>query len=222
MDHLESVVPYTGLVPRLWNETIQAHRHEVHAAILDTTWALVSKHGVRSVTMSQIAEKTGIGRATLYRYFPDVEAILLAGHQRHVAGHLEHLAALRDQANDAGERLDAVLQAYALICYHREQGDPELGALVHRREHVAQAQHQLIDLFRDLLIEVAQTGDLRDDLAPEDLASYCLHALAAAGTVASPAAVRGLVTVTLAGLRPPAPTPHHTSAQEQPDMPCHL
>ncbi|MGH3764804.1 MAG: TetR/AcrR family transcriptional regulator [Pseudonocardiaceae bacterium] len=190
-------------MPRLWNETIEAHRHEVYAAILETTWALVTEHGVRSVTMSRIAEETGIGRATLYRYFPDVEAILLAWHQRHVAGHLEHLAELRDHAGDAGERLEAVLQAYALICYHREHDGPELGALLHRGEHVAQVQQQLVDLFRDLLTEVAQTGDLREDLAPEDLASYCLHALAAASTLSSPAAARRLVTITLAGLRPP-------------------
>ena len=38
--------------------------------------------------MSQIAEQTGIGRATLYKYFPDVEAILLAWHERQVTGHL--------------------------------------------------------------------------------------------------------------------------------------
>jgi hypothetical protein len=36
-----------------------------------------------------------------------------------------------------------------------------------------------------------------------ELASYCLHALTAAGTLPSKAAVRRLVTVTLAGLHPP-------------------
>ncbi|MDQ2706541.1 MAG: hypothetical protein M3Z25_02390 [Actinomycetota bacterium] len=58
-------------------------------------------------------------------------------------------------------------------------------------------------MFRDLLIQVAQTGELRDDLRPEELASYCLHALAAASTMSSPAAARQLTAVTLAGLRPP-------------------
>ena len=89
---LDSVVLYTWVVPKLWNQTIEAHRAAVRDAILETTWALVAEHGLRSVTMSQIAKKTGIGRATLYKYFPDVEAILLAWHQRHVAGHLKHLA----------------------------------------------------------------------------------------------------------------------------------
>lgn len=63
-------------MPRLWDDTIEAHRRAVQKAILDNAWALVTEHGLAAVTMSQIAEKTGIGRATLYKYFPDVEAIL--------------------------------------------------------------------------------------------------------------------------------------------------
>src|SRR5687767_4338176 len=62
---------YPWGVPKLWNETIEAHRREVRDAILDTAAALLDEHGLRSVTMSQIAEQTGIGRATLYKYFSD-------------------------------------------------------------------------------------------------------------------------------------------------------
>ena len=192
---------YTGDVPRLWNETIEAHRAAVRDAILDTTAELVAENGLLSVTMSRIAEKTGIGRATLYKYFPDVEAILLAWHERHVSGHLEHLAELRDQAGDARQRLEAVLEAYELIQHKRHA--TELAALLHRDEHVARAQQHLTDIIRDLLTEGAQSGGLRNDIPPEELADYCLHALAAAGSLPSEAAVRRLVTVTLAGLRPP-------------------
>jgi AcrR family transcriptional regulator len=186
-------------VPKLWNDTIEAHRRAVRDATLDTTAALVAKQGLRSVTMSQIAEETGIGRATLYKYFSDVEAILVAWHERQVAGHLEYLAELRDQAGDVGERLEAVLEAYALI--HHEHHGTELAALLHRGQHVARARQQLSDFIRDLLSEGAATGDLRDDVAPAELATYCLHALAAASSLPSKAAVRRLVTVTLAGLR---------------------
>jgi AcrR family transcriptional regulator len=61
-----------------------------------------------------IYQDTCIGRATLYKYFPDVEAILFAWHERHITGRLEHLAEVRDQADDAGGRLEAVLETYAL------------------------------------------------------------------------------------------------------------
>jgi AcrR family transcriptional regulator len=152
--------------------------------------------------MSQIAEETGIGRATLYKYFPDVEAILLAWHERQVTGHLEELAELGNQAGDAGERLDAVLEAYALI-QHEHHGT-ELAALLHRGEHVARARQHLSNFVRDLLAEAVASGDIREDVPPDELASYCLQALTAAGSLSSKSAVRRLVAVTLAGLRPPS------------------
>jgi AcrR family transcriptional regulator len=196
---------YTRLMPRLWNETIEAHRREVREATLDATAGLVAKHGLRSVTMSKIAEQTGIGRATLYKYFQDVESILVAWHERQIASHLEKLAELRDQTRDAGARLEAVLEAYAFI-QHEHHGT-ELAALLHRGDHVAHARQQLLDFIRELVAQGAERGNIRNDVAPDELASYCIHALAAASSLPSKAAVRRLVAVTLAGLHPRASRP---------------
>jgi AcrR family transcriptional regulator len=196
------------MMPKLWNETIEAHRVAVCEAILDTTAALVAEQGLASVTMSEIAEKTGIGRATLYKYFPDPEAILLAWHERQITGHLAYLAEVRDQAGDAGERLEAVLEAFALIHQHRvrrhrdQHRSSELAAFLHRGEHVVRAEQQLHDFIRDLVAEGAESGAVRRDVAPDELASYCIHALSAASSLSSKAAVQRLVQVTLAGLRP--------------------
>jgi AcrR family transcriptional regulator len=188
-------------MPRLWTETIEAHRREVHDAILDTTATLAARHGLLSVRMSQIAETTGIGRATLYKYFPDVEAILVAWHERQLSGHLEQLAKIRDRAGDAHEKLEAVLEVYASIQHAlRAAHGTELAAHMHRGKHVALVRRQLLDLVRDLLTTAAEAGDVRADVAPEELANYCLHALAAASSLPSKAAVRRLVQVTLAGL----------------------
>ena len=192
---------YSWQVPRLWDETIQGHRRAVRDTTLDTTAALVAEHGLAAVTMSQIAAEAGIGRATLYKYFPDVEAILVAWHERQVAKHLAQLAQVRDQAGRAGERLTAVLVAYALIVHEHHGSD--LAASLHRGAHVARAHQQLGDFVRDLLREGAASGQVRDDVAPEELASYCLHAVAAARHLPSKAAVRRLVGVILAGLQPP-------------------
>ncbi|MGM1060868.1 TetR/AcrR family transcriptional regulator [Saccharothrix sp. Mg75] len=191
---------------RLWSDTIDAHRHTVREAIVNATTELVGEQGLLSVTMSKIAEKTGIGRATLYKYFPDVEAILHAWHQRQIADPLRRLTDIRDQAGDARKRLESVLHAYARISRDRFSHDhpgPHLAALLHQGMHVTQAQQHVHGLIKDLLTEVAATGDLRDDVAPGELAGYCVHALAAAGSLPSETAVRRLVTVTLDGLRPP-------------------
>jgi len=190
-------------MPKTWSEKVVAHRREVHDATLDTTAALVAEHGLLSVTMSQIAEETGIGRATLYKYFPDVEAILAAWHARQVRRHLAHLAEARDRVDDPGKQLGAVLEAYAFVIYERPR-DNEIAAVVHQGEHFAHAQQHLSDLIRDLLIGAAETGAVRDDVSAVELAGYCLHALSAAGNLPSKAAVRRLVSVTLAGLEPRA------------------
>ncbi|MFC5803074.1 TetR/AcrR family transcriptional regulator [Streptomyces formicae] len=190
-------------MPKLWNETIDAHRAAVRAAVLETTAALVAEHGLTSVTMSRIAKDSGIGRATLYKYFPDVESILLAWHEGQVSRHLGHLAEVRDRTEGAGERLEAVLRAFALVSHEsRRHHDSEIAAFLHRDRKVTEAQGQLRELVKDLLAEGVRTGHVRDDIAPGELATYCLHALAAAGDLPSTAAVHRLVSVTLAGVRP--------------------
>jgi AcrR family transcriptional regulator len=190
-----------GGVPRLWSETLETHHREVRDAILETTTALVAEHGFRGVTMSQIAEETGIGRATLYKYFPDVEAILVARHESHVAVHLAQLVELRDQFDDPGEALEAVLEGISHRMSHEHRGT-DVAALVHQDEHVVRAEHQLSQFLRDLLADGVRSGDVRDDVAPAELARYCLHALSAAGRLPSKMAVHRLVMVTMAGLRP--------------------
>lgn len=195
-------------MPKLWNETIEAHRREVRDAILENTAYLVTERGLRSVTMSEIAERTGIGRATLYKYFRDVEAILVAWHERQITRHLGQLVELRDEAGTAAERLETVLRAYADIS-HRTEGrhDSDLSAFLHRNEHVARARHQLHELVRDLIAAGARAGDLRADVAPDELATFCLQALTAAAALPSVGAIHRLVTVTMAGLRPPPGRP---------------
>lgn len=209
-------------MPKLWNESIEAHRHAVREATLDATAALIAEHGLLTVTMSRIAEETGIGRATLYKYFPDVESILAAWHERQITHHLEQLTHVRDQSGDPGRRLHAVLEAYALISHERnEHHGSEIAAVLHRGEHVTQAHGQLTELIRDLLAEGAKAGELRDDISPDELANYCLHALSAAGSLPSHAAVRRLVTITLAGLHASAEAVAPTGAHEEATVPHH-
>lgn len=169
------------------------------------TGALVLDRGLLAVTMSQIAESAGIGRATLYKYFPDVEAILGAWHERHVTAHLTELAALSHSAGDAAGRLRSVLVAYARICRQRRQhGGGELVAALHRTEPVVRLQRDLLDLVAKLVSEAAAEGRIRHDVAPEELAGYCINALEAAGQLSSTAALTRLVDVVWAGMSVPS------------------
>ncbi len=190
-------------VPRLWEESVEAHRAAVRDATLDAAATLVAERGLASVTMSEIAQRAGIGRGTLYKYFPDVDAVLAAWHDRQISGHLAHLSRIRDLAGTAAERLEAVLTAWAQIVRESQaHGDAQLAALLHRDENVQRAQRHLRAFVRDLVAEGAGTGELRDDVGPDELAAFCLHALTAAGSLPSEDAVSHLVAVALAGLRP--------------------
>ncbi|MEX2624235.1 MAG: TetR/AcrR family transcriptional regulator [Acidimicrobiia bacterium] len=194
-------------MPRLWDDTIEEHRRSVREATLDTAAALVAERGVRAVTMSEIAQKTGIGRATLYKYFPDVESILAAWHQRQISQHLAQLNQVRDSPGTPIQRLEAVLTAYAHIQRQRtrhHQHHPhgrELSVLLHSDDQVAKAQHELHNIVKDLVEQAALAGAIRDDISTIELTGYCIHALEAAGHAPSDKAVTRLVSLTLAGMR---------------------
>jgi len=187
-------------LPRIWTDSIEAHRQAVRDATLDATASLVAEHGLRSVTMAQVAQAAGIGRATLYKYFPDLDAILVAWHERQIASHLAEFAQVRDGAGTSHKRLEAALQRYAEV--QRNHHGSELAALLHSGEHVTRAQQHLHGLLAALLVDAAADGTVRDDVPPDELASYCLSALTAAAGVSSKAARDRLVQVTLAGLGP--------------------
>ncbi len=191
-------------MPKLWSETIDAHRREVRDAIIETTVALIEEHGLLSVTMSRIAEESGIGRATLYKYFPDVEAILRTWHERQISEHLKQLEEARDSMQDPMGRLSAVLNTYALIAHGtRGHRDTELGALLHgHHDSHAHAERELRRIVHDLIREAAAEGLIRNDVDPTEITNYSLHALSGANSVSSKVAVRRLVEFTLAGLRP--------------------
>lgn len=196
-------------MPRLWSETIETHRHVVRDATLDAAAEVVSRRGLAAATMSAIAETAGIARATLYKYFPDVESIMIAWHERQVSRHLSELERARDGA-DASRRLEVVLETYALT--QRERGSSELAPMLHPQpgrehategDHLARAHQHLAGLVAELISERAHDGTLRSDIPAAELASYCLHALAAAESLPSTAAVRRLCAVVLAGMQPP-------------------
>jgi len=188
---------YAEQVPNLWEDTIDAHRRSVVEAIVDTLAELVADDGAASVTMAKLARRTGLGRATLYRYFPDIGSVFAVLHERQLGAQLEQLSALRDQGVDPGERLEAVLEAYALMTFDRSTVEVPAAGRGADGDPVR-------DLVRELLVENAAAGAVREDVTPDELALFCVHALAGARDLPSTAAVSRLVTVTMTGLLPPA------------------
>lgn len=191
-------------MPRIWADTIDTHRRQVTNAILDATAELIAEHGPMSVAMAAIAERAGIGRATLYKYFPDVESILVAWHTRDFASHVQHLKAL-------AEREDMTLSDVADLVrkqrHHHTHGSA--GELIDMlaqtvagfATHIEDAVHnEVLAALTQLLTKLTRAGEVRSDVKPQVLAQWLLHAVHAPSAL-DDRAVAQLVTDSLAPQR---------------------
>lgn len=166
-----------------WDHAVDEHRSAQREAIGAAAWALARQHGPFAVTMSQVADAAGVSRPTLYKYFPDVEAMLTAHHRRHVESHVAELAEILDGSGTPDERLERLVIAYAEICHHRARhGRAEVDRLVHSPFELDAAESQLVELFARA---ISETGAAGGDLTPPILATYAVRALASAADVPS-------------------------------------
>jgi AcrR family transcriptional regulator len=186
-------------MPRLWKKTIASHREEVESAILDAAAALATRKGLKAVTMREIAQRAGIGRATLYKYFDDVPSLLLAWHRKMIDLHFAELRRIASEGTSPVGSLRRVLSAFGqMSSKHR---DSELAAMLHQGRHMRVAHRKLHELVRSLLDDAAKAGEIRRDIRPDELADFCLHALTASAAMPSSHALQRLVTVVMSGLQ---------------------
>lgn len=183
-------------MPVLWRQSVQAHRDAVREAIVEAVGALATEHG-SAVTMSALAARAGVSRATLYRYFPDVTAATRAWHETRIQEHLAELERVHQRISDPGPALEAVLQAYVALSSHPETGHARL---LHDGHDDAGPRQQLAKFLAGAVREAAEAGAVRSDVAAAELAAFCVHALSAAPP-SDPAARRRLLHVVLDGLR---------------------
>lgn len=63
-------------------------------SIMDASASLIAKYGLDAVSMTQIANVAGMSKASLYRYFPNKQALLLAHAERSFKVHREEMQAI--------------------------------------------------------------------------------------------------------------------------------
>jgi AcrR family transcriptional regulator len=171
---------------------------DLRAVIMTATVELVNEQGLTAVAMSHVAERSGITRATLYKYFPDVRAILDAYQEQQVTANLAALVAARDEGNSPRERLERMLEAFSLMVYH--QHTAELVVFLNSSERAGRGYAQFGKMLREVISEGARSGTFRKDVPAAELASFCTSALNAAMHVGSVAAARRLAHVAVSAV----------------------
>ncbi|MGP3937625.1 TetR/AcrR family transcriptional regulator [Nonomuraea sp. KM88] len=139
-------------------------REHAAAGILDIAAKVLAEHG-EAASMADIAKAAGMGRATLYRYFPSREALVQALYQTAVSD-------LFDKIDDAD--LDAVPATEALARLTRAAVSVigkyrALAVLDSRMDGLEEANGRIGSTLQGVFDRGAAEGTFRTDLPPSTL-----------------------------------------------------
>jgi AcrR family transcriptional regulator len=114
---------------RGWAGVTPASDEEAIARILDAVDEVVAEQGA-ALRLADVARRLGITRQTVYRYFPNADALLIASSMRAVNGFIDQVA-----EHAAGHR-DPVAAVVESVSFGIENlaGDPQLESLLTRRD----------------------------------------------------------------------------------------
>lgn len=136
--------------------------------LLDATAALVSeKRG--ELSLAAVAERAGVGIGTLYRHFPNRDA-LLAGLYRNEVARLKAEAEVLVRTLPPLEALTTWLEHYAaLMAVKYGFADAMKSALNSDAEVFSQSRVQAVGALSALLDAAADAGAVRRGIDPEDV-----------------------------------------------------
>ncbi len=156
------------------------------------------------VSLEEIARRAGVGIGTLYRHFPNRDAIVEAVYRREV-GRLADAATRLSQTLPPGEALRQWMRVFVDYIATKKVMASALGAIVGGLpELYATSGAQIVGAMNSLVKRAAESGDIRSDADPDDV----LRALVGfTYTNTSPgwqASALRLIDILMDGLRPPA------------------
>ncbi len=137
------------------------------AEILDAATAVFSKHGFAAADVQEIADKTGVGKGTVYRYFPSKEELFLAAVDHGMRNLKTAVDAAVATAKLPLERIAEGVRGY-LTFFDEHPEIVEL--LVQERAHFRDRKtptyfvHREANMgpWQDLFRELIHTGTVRD------------------------------------------------------------
>jgi TetR/AcrR family transcriptional regulator, mexCD-oprJ operon repressor len=136
----------------------QPLQQRVAAAILDGAARILAVHGEQA-SMNDVAAAAGVARATVYRYFPNRQALLEALARAAVSEADEGLASARIDEVSPEEGVARAVRAlvdvgdsFVLLARERVRSDPE------------RFERRVIQPLRQLFERGQATGDIRPDI----------------------------------------------------------
>jgi len=113
---------------RGWAGSTPASDEEAIARILDAVDEVVAEQGP-AIRLADVARKLGVTRQTVYRYFPNADALLIASAMRAVDGFIDQVV---ERASGLNDPVTAVVECVS-FGIENLSGDPQLENLLTRR-----------------------------------------------------------------------------------------
>lgn len=154
-------------------------------AVLEAARRLIHQHGMSGFSMRELAQHSGLAKATIYHHFQDKREIFFQVIERDLVSIRDHLAAAATTPGDVSSRLRAVILAFfnisvkngtMLISTLRETVGMEVELCTLMRRYRVEMHRPIIELLADGV----ESGAIRPvDL---ELATTCLFGMLQACT----------------------------------------
>lgn len=155
-------------------------RQKLRQQIFNVASQLFLEHGYHETSMRQIAKAAGMGKSTLYDYFPNKAEILLFFTDQELAVTNETAAQIAEQEMSAPEKLRGILRSlWTYLDQHRAMAALLTREVSRLGEDVTQRVIQQRLKFRQILEQVIREGiqDGTFRLVNPKLAASALHSL---------------------------------------------
>jgi AcrR family transcriptional regulator len=151
-------------------------RERIYAAAIEE----FQRVGFQRAQIETIVERAGVARGTFYFHFPTKEHVLVELQRRHQREIVERLRALTDRSGSVAAFLEGLLEAIAADA--AAFGDPALAreilaTYVRTPRHVDLIMEPLVVALVDYFTDAQERGEVRRDLAPEEIADVFLTQL---------------------------------------------
>ena len=164
-------------MPKIIGESLASHRELTRARLFEALGTLMGEQSFESITMSQIAERAGVGRTAVYNHFADKEVLLLA-YMREVTTEFARVLTQRLEAEpDPLMRLRIYIRSHLQMIgrYHVKAG---MGLRRHMSGRGASHLHDHAGLVGEVLIGILDEAMDRGLIAEQNTlgAVHLIHA----------------------------------------------
>lgn len=141
-----------------------------HDAIIDAVYEILQEKSVRALTMEEIARRAGVGKPTLYKWWPSKSAIVIDMFEERIMQEFEvprdqgAETAMRSQVTTTIRLLNGFFGKVSAEIIAEGQSDPEV-----LREYVNRYLLNRRAFTTEIIAEAQASGEFKSDIAPEML-----------------------------------------------------